>query len=137
GIEELPSAAEAPSPSLSEVGAVEDEQREHAEWLSSAEAERQREASRAAYPNLSASEAQSLLLEAFPEQLKQLNGDPARVLSELEIEMPLGTYGALVSGEEGESAILDSSVPVESEVGGEGKKPVDITLERSGSSFIP
>jgi sugar lactone lactonase YvrE len=134
---ESPSAAEVPAPSASEIAKAELEERERAEWLSSPEAERQREASQSAYASLPAGEAQSLLLEAFPGQLKQLNGDPARVLSTLEVEKPLGTYAARVEAGEGESAILDSSVPVESEVGGEGKEPVDLTLERSGSSFVP
>ena len=132
-----PSSAEVPAPSASELAAVEDEQRERTEWLSSPEAQKQREASQGAYTNLTAGEAQSLLVEAFPGQLKALNGDPARVLSELEIEKPLGTYAARVEAGEGESAILDSSVPVQSEIGGEGKAPVDLTLERSGSSFVP
>jgi len=100
-------------------------------------AEREREESATAYTSLSAAEAQALLQAAFPGQLEELNGDPARVLSTLEIEKPLGTYAALVEAGEGESAILNSSVPVQSEVAGEGMEPVDLTLERSGSSFVP
>ena len=137
GAEEPPSLAEVPAPSASELAEAEREEREHAEWLSSPEAQKQRDASSNAYANLTAGEAQSLLVEAFPGQLKALNADPARVLSTLEVEKPLGTYGALVSNEEGESAILDSSVPVQSELGGEGKEPVDLALEQSGSSFVP
>ena len=137
GPEESLSVAEVPAPTPSEVAAAELEEREHAKWISSPEAEHQREASQGAYASLSVGEAQSLLLETFPGQLEQLNGDPARVLSELEIEKPLGTYSALVEAGNGESAILDSSVPVESDLGGEGKAPVDLTLERSGTSFVP
>ena len=137
GAEESPSAAEVPAPSASELAAFEDEQREHAEWLESPEAKHQRETSQSAYTSLTAGEAQALLVEAFPQQLKALNADPARVLSTLEVEKPLGTYGALVSDEEGESAILNSSVPVQSDLGGQGKEPVDLALEQSGSSFVP
>jgi YD repeat-containing protein len=129
-----PPAEELPAPDFSEI---ELEEAEHAEWLLGPEAESQREASRTAYTNLSAGEAGSLLLEAFTEQLKELNADPARVLSELEIEEPLDTYGALVAAGEGESAILESSVPVESDLGGEGKAPVDLTLEEQGTDFVP
>ena len=99
GPEESPSVAEWSPPSASELAAVELEEREQAEWLSSPEAEQQREASHTAYINLSAGEAQSLLLEAFPGQLKQLNGDPARVLSSLEVEKPLGTDAARIEAE--------------------------------------
>lgn len=137
GAGESPSAAEVPAPSTGELAEAEREEREHAERLTSPEAQKQREASADAYTNLTAAEAQSLLVEAFPLQLKALNADPARVLSTLEVEKPLGTYGALVSDEEGESAILNSSAPVQSDLGGEGKEPVDLALERSGQGFVP
>src|SRR4051794_8806421 len=71
---EEPPAEELPAPDFTEI---EREEREHAEWLLSPEAESQREASQAAYTSLSAGEAQGLLLEAFPDQLKELNADPA------------------------------------------------------------
>ncbi|MFL5900580.1 MAG: DUF6531 domain-containing protein [Solirubrobacterales bacterium] len=131
---EEPPAEELPAPDFSEI---ELEEAEHAEWLLSPEAESQREASRTAYTSLSVSETGNLLLEAFSEQIKELNADPARVLSELEIEEPLDAYGALIAAGEGESAILESSVPVESELGGEGKAPVDLSLEESGNDFVP
>ena len=133
GSEESP-AEELPAPDFTEL---EREEREHAEWLLSPEAESRREASQTAYTTLSAGEAQSLLLESFTGQLEQLNADPARFLSGLEIEEPLGTYGARVSIGEGESALLESAVPVESNLGGEGKEPVDLTLEEEGADFVP
>ncbi len=137
GAGESPSLAEIPAPSAGELAVAEREERERAEWLSSPEAREQREASSTAYANLSADEAQSLLVKAFPRQLAALNADPARVLSALEVEEPLGSYGALVSSDEGGRAILNSSVPVQSDLGGEGKEPVDLALKRSGSSFVP
>ena len=137
GGEEAPSLSEIPAPSAEELAGAETEQRERAEWLSSPEAREEREASLTAYASLSADEAKSLLVEAFPEQLAQLNADPARVLSELEVEKPLGTYGALVADEAGETAILNSSAPVESELGGEGEQPVDLALEETGSGYVP
>ncbi len=129
--------AEAPGPSATELAGVEREENEHAEWLLSPEATQQREASLDSYAGLSASQAQDLLTESFPEQLEALNADPARFLSELEIEKPLGTYGALVSVGEGESAIVESTVPVQSDLGGDGNEPVDLALERSGPAFVP
>src|SRR6478672_7243391 len=131
------SSAEAPAPGAPELAEVEREERERDEWLSSPEALGQREASRSAYANLSAAEAQTLLLEAFPAQIQGLNADPARVLSGLEIEKVLGTYGARISTAEGESAIVESPVPVESDLGGEGKEPVYLALARSGEDFLP
>lgn len=131
------SLTEVPAPTPKELAAAEAELHEHAEWLSSPEAKQQREASLTAYASLSAGEAKSLLVEAFPKQLEQLNADPARVLSELEVEKTLGTYSALVSEEGGETAILNSSAPVESELGGEGKAPVDLALEEAGGAYVP
>ncbi|HEY5709159.1 MAG TPA: DUF6531 domain-containing protein [Solirubrobacterales bacterium] len=130
-------AGEAPAPSAAEFSQLESQELEYAEWLSSPEAITQREASQNAYGSLTAGEARELVLEAFPGQLNALNADPARVLSELEIEKPLGTYAALISDQQGERSIVESSAPVESELGGEGKQPVDLTLEQSGTDFVP
>jgi sugar lactone lactonase YvrE len=116
---------------------IEEEEEEHAEWLSSPEAIQEREASQDAFAGFSSSQSQSLLVEAFPEQLQELNADPARVLSELEVEELLGTYGARVSIGEGESAIVESSIPVQSDLGGKGNEPVDLALEPEGDSFVP
>lgn len=135
--EEAPPAAEVPAPTAAEVAEAQQGEREHAEWLASPEAARQREASRSAYSELSAGESQDLLLESFPEQLQELNADPGRVISGLEVEKPLGEYGALVATEQGEQAILETSVPVESELGGNGKEPVDLALESSGQAIAP
>jgi YD repeat-containing protein len=123
--------------SLAEAARVaKKEELEHTEWLSSTEAVHQRETSQSAFVGLSAKDAQGLLLETFPEQLRELNSDPARVLSELEIEEPLGTYGARISSG-GETAVVESSVPVQSDLGGNGSEPVDLALQRSGSGYVP
>ena len=130
-------AGEAPAPSAAEFVELESQELGFAEWLSSPEAASQRAASRNAYAELSAGEARNLILEAFPGQFNALNADPARVLSEFEFEKPLGTFAALVSDPQGERLIVESSVPVESELGGDGKQPVDLTLEQSGEDFVP
>ena len=106
------SSAQSEEALLKATQTVEEEEEERAKWLLSSEAIQQREASQSAFGDLSAGEAQGLLIEAFPEQLAQLNADPARVLSELEIEKPLGTYGARIATGAGENAIVESAVPV-------------------------
>ncbi|MEX2448424.1 MAG: DUF6531 domain-containing protein, partial [Solirubrobacterales bacterium] len=135
--EEPVSASQAPAPSASDFAELEAKEREYAEWVSSPEASQQREASRTAYTNLSASAARDLLLEAFPRQLDALNADPARLISGLKIEKTLGTYAALVSDADGEPSLIESSVPIKSELGGEGKQPVDLSLRQSGEDFVP
>jgi YD repeat-containing protein len=135
--EEAPPAAEVPAPTPAEVAGAQQEERELGEWLASPEATRQREASRSAYSELTAAESQNLLVESFPDQLQELNADPGRVISDLEVEKPLGEYGALVANEQGERSVLETSVPVESELGGNGKEPVDLALESSGKAVAP
>jgi hypothetical protein len=93
--------------------------------------------SRTAYTEFSASEARELLVEEFPEQLAGLNADPARVLTDAQIEKPLGTYAARVSIGGGESGIVESTIPVESEVRSGEKSPVDLSLEREGDQYAP
>src|SRR3954468_66515 len=131
GSEELTSAL-----IRSEAEARAEQERLEEEWVTP-QAEREREESQTAFADVSSGEAQSLLLAAFPEQIEALNADPGRVFSNLAIEKPLGAYGALVENEDGESAIVESSVPVESEVGEKGKAPVDLSLEAQGGAFVP
>lgn len=131
-------ATKVPAPTPAEVAAIEAKRREEEEWLSSPEAAQEREASREAYSEMSASEARSLVDEAFPEAMAALNEDPGRVLTHLDVEKPLGTYAAAVGNGHGEElSLVESSAPVESELGGEGEQPVDLTLEESGGGFAP
>lgn len=134
---ETPAAESAPAPTPAELAPIEKEEREYAEWLESPAAENQRENSETAYTALSSGEARSLLSETFAEELEGLNGDPGRILSTLEVEKPLGTYSALVKAPDGNSAILNSSVPLQSDIGGEGNQQVNLTLEPSGQGFVP
>jgi Ca2+-binding RTX toxin-like protein len=127
----------APAPTPAELAPIEKEEREQAEWLESPQAEEQREESETAYVDLSAGEAKGLLTEAFAATLDGLDGDPGRILSTLDVEKTLGTTSALVEGPEGTKAILNSSTPVVSDLGGEGSRPVDLSLEQSGEGFVP
>ena len=137
GAEESSSDAAAPAPTAGELADAQREETERADWLASPPAAAQREASLTAFAELSSGEAQDLLISSFSEQLQGLNADPARVLSELEIEKVLGTYGARVSVGDEEDVVIESSVPVESNLGGEGIEPVDLSLEKSGDDFLP
>ena len=115
----------------------EERKEEQEEALSSPAAVQEREASREAYGDLSATEAQDLLFAAFPEQLKALNADPARVLSDLDVEKTLGTYGAQVTDEDGSTSLVESPIPIESELPGGKEEQVDLSLEDAGSGFEP
>jgi Concanavalin A-like lectin/glucanases superfamily/Putative amidase domain len=132
-----PAASEIPIPSPSEVATVEARQREEAEWLATPEAAAERAASQHAFAEVSASEASEVLVESFPEALASLNEDPGRVLTEAEVEKPLGAHAAVIDDGNGEKSLLETSVPVESELGGEGQQVVDLALERDGSGFSP
>lgn len=130
-------AESAPAPTPTEAAPIEKEERELAEWLESPQAEQEREESETAYVDLSGGEASDLLSEVFAETLDGLDGDPGRILDTLDVEKLLGTTSALVKGPDGSSAILNSSTPVQSDLGGEGTEPVDLSLERSGQGFVP
>jgi Ca2+-binding RTX toxin-like protein len=131
-------AAEAPAketvppraPTLAEMEAARADQVEH---RTAAELE----ASRTEFAELPAAEAGELLTEEFPQDLEGLEADPARVLSGDDIEKTLGKYAARVSIGNGESAIVESSLPVASDVGSGAEAPVDLTLEQEGDHYVP
>lgn len=66
------------------VGKAAREEEEWKAWLASPEAVREREESRFAFADLDRAGAEELLRSAFPEQLAQLNRDPARFLSSMD-----------------------------------------------------
>jgi Ca2+-binding RTX toxin-like protein len=105
--------------------------------LATPEAEREREASREAYASLTDAEAQSLLVEAFDEELAELDSDAARVVGGLRIEKVLGPNVARVGNAEGGTELVESSIPIETAGPGEDPAQVDLMLERDGGSFVP
>jgi len=116
------------------IGEYEREEREHEAWLTTPEATLQREQSRRAYSDLSAAEAQGLLRRAFPRELEALNNDPSRYLSDAHLVATLGSSGAVVKSE-GESALLETTVPLRTE-DEEGKlAKVDLSLEGAPGGF--
>jgi len=105
--------------------------------LSSPKAARERAESREAYAHLTPSESRQLLSDAFPETLKSLAADPARMIGELEIEEVLGKNVARVADGEGGSQLLESPIPIEVAQPGEPKDRLDLSLEPVGSGYGP
>lgn len=116
---------------------AEAEERAHEEELASSEAQQERDSSRDEFADLSGSDAQDLLLATFSEQLKELDADPARILSDLDIQEVLGSHAVQVENDEGENEVVESSIPVESQLPGEEREPVDLSLENAEGGFVP
>lgn len=107
-------------------------------WLESPNAIAEREASRTAYDDMTAIESESVLGSAFQDELKEIDGDPARLLSDLEIEEVVGEHAVLAVGPDGGRELVELSIPVRSQIAGENAgDPVDLSLKLSGESFAP
>jgi len=100
-------------------------------------AQANRSKSRSAYIDISAPAAKNLLVEAFPQQLDELNEDPGRVISDLTVKESLGPNSAIVEGNDGHTAIFESSVPLEGRAPEGGGSSIDLSLERTGNYFAP
>jgi hypothetical protein len=128
--EEAPPPTETEPPAqgtiAEEVEAVESEEVAREEWLESPEAIRQREESRTAFDELSAADAEGVLGSVFEEALKGLGGDPARALSDMQIEEVVSENGALVADPEGGMELVESPIPIRSKVPGEEGKALDV-----------
>ncbi len=144
-------------PDGSDVGEAlrEAEKREEEEqlWLESDEAEREREESQDAYAEASPSEAAELLEASFADPLAMLEQDPARALTDAEIDQFLSLTAARITVG-GETMLMEGSIPlrvpdesgdlskvsldlVESEGGFVPENPlVDVTLPRQASEGI-
>lgn len=107
------------------------------EELATPAAEAERERSEDAYTQVGASEAVDLLEESFVPALQGLEEDPGRLLSHVEVEKVLSASAVRVSTPEGGREIIEGSTPLTSTLGGEGRKPIDLTLESSGEGFAP
>jgi tripartite motif-containing protein 71 len=96
----------------------------------------EREQSKRAYENLSPAEAEELIQQLFGDVLEDLNDDPARFLSDAEIEHVAEVDAATVTSE-GESQLFEAGVPVraEEEDGELGK--VDVSLEKTAEGWEP
>jgi len=119
------------------IAEAEREGAERSEELAAPEAVREREASRNAYSGLGAAEAEQLLSATFSRQLATLNADPARFLSDATLDQPLGEFGARITDNDGNTQLLESSVPVRVE-GDDGQlRKLDLTLTGTDEGFTP
>ncbi len=112
------------------------EETQRLEWLASPEAVSQREVSRTAYAALSAAESQELLNARFSERLDDLNSDPARFLSDAKLELSLGDSAAAVTSD-GNTTLMDGTVPVRAPDDEGDLSKVDLSLEASSEGFEP
>jgi hypothetical protein len=133
-----PAAVEQPSPEqiAQALAALEAESEARQEWLASPEAAEERRRSADAYADISAPEAEQLLAFQFSEQLEALDSDPSRSLSDSTLDRVLGPNAATVT-EHGNTALLDSTLPVRAEDRLGRMAKVDLDVRRVGSGFEP
>jgi sugar lactone lactonase YvrE len=112
------------------------EEAEQQKELESPAAVSMREDSRTAYANLPPAEAEQLLSATFGDQLKSLNAEPARFLSDATLDRPLGNGDATVI-DEGHHQILDGNIPVEAKDDEGELRKVDLTLEETEEGWEP
>ncbi len=117
------------------LGEFEREEEEQEEWLASPEAAKQREDSADAFVGLSAAESEELLKSVFGEQLETLNSDPSRFLSDAQLVEPLGQSSAVVKDNNGESSLLETTVPLRTEDETGDLAKVDLSLEAAPEGF--
>jgi hypothetical protein len=116
------------------IGKAEQEEAEHEEWLATPEAEEQREDTWHAFSGIPAGQSEELMRVLFDEQLEALNSDPSRFLSDAQLVRPLGDSGAVVK-DEGESSLLETSVPVRTENDEGELAKVDLSLVATPEGF--
>ena len=118
------------------IEAVEREEERREKELETPAAEQEREESRGAFTDLSATGSKELLLEAFPEQLESLETDPARFLSEATLVHPAGEEAAVVR-QEGDTSLLEAGIPVRAEDENGELRKVDLSLIEAEGGFQP
>src|SRR3954452_1615693 len=97
------------------------------EWLASPEAANERGASEYAYTDISATEEEELLRTSFTTQLEQLESDPARQLSHVQLDQVFSQNEAQVTVD-GERMLLESSIPIRAPEGDGSLRKVDLGL---------
>lgn len=105
--------------------------------LESPQAVDERRVSETAYANLTPAEARQLLQEAFPESLAALESDLARSLEGLHLIRTYGEDVATVRGAEGETSLLEASIPLRVENQEGELEKVKLGLTESESGFEP
>ena len=114
---------------------VEAEQARQAELESPANVEL-REQSRHAYENLTSAELQELIQATFGDVFENLDGDPARFLSDATILDVVEPDAATVRSD-GDSSLFDAGVPVQVENEEGELRKVDVSLVQSEGNWVP
>lgn len=110
---------------------------QRAAQLETAPFRQQREASRNAYKDLGDEQAAALLNSVFTTFLEEkLNADPARYLSDVKLERPLGKGDAVVTSE-GKTSLMEGSIPVRAENENGELEKVDLSLKMAADGFAP
>ena len=102
-------------------------------WLESSGARQEREDSRLAFADLDGSSSRALLSSVFAEQLRQLNEDPARVLSDAEL-LRSGEGFATIK-DKGNGSLLESSLPARTENEKGELRKVDVSLQETAEGY--
>ena len=127
-----------PTPVQIERGLVQSQAEEAAQenQLAGPQATQERRRSTSAYTDLSAAEAEHLLASRFTEALEAIDSDPARSLSDSTVDRVLAPTAATVT-EDGQTALLDSTVPVRAVDASGRMSKVDLTLQQVPGGFEP
>lgn len=105
-------------------------------YLQSPAAQRERTASQDQFEDLGPSAATNLLQAEFSDQLDALDADPARSLSDAQLEQPLSRTDARVELD-GKTLLLDGDMPVRAlDTDGQLHK-IDLTLNHGADQFTP
>jgi YD repeat-containing protein len=131
-------SVESPGPAqvAAAAAAAEAEEEARERELEAPTAQQEQQASEQAYADASVEEARQLLLSSFSDALLDLNADPARFLSDVNLVRSYGEGAGTIS-DEGNGSLLEAAIPlrVENEEGQLEK--VDLDLEQSPSGFDP
>ncbi|MGN6254253.1 MAG: DUF6531 domain-containing protein [Solirubrobacterales bacterium] len=118
------------------LAGIEEKEADEKKALEAPAAVKEREDSHLAYAALSPAEAEALLTEKFPQALSALNSDPARYLSDAELDRPLGETAAEVTSE-GKTSVMEGPVPVRAENDEGELSKVDLALEQTSEGWVP
>jgi len=117
------------------LAGIEDKEAREKKVLEAPADVKEREVSRLAYADASPVEAEALLTEKFPQVFEALNSDPARYLSDAQLDRPLGETAAEVTSE-GKTSVMEGPIPVQAENDKGELSKVDLALEQTGKEWV-
>jgi hypothetical protein len=109
---------------------------EREERLGSPAAEAKREDSQLAYTDLGPGQTEGLLRSTFGEVLEQLDQDPARYLSDAQVERVVEENAATITVG-GDTQLFETDIPIEAEGAAGEREPVDLDLVREDGGWAP